>query len=286
MGWLFRILPSPTPRLDEHVSVWSVAARDAKTFFRIVGALWLAALGFAFYRKRDELPWDSGAGGPADQAWLDVGDFTFAVLADFGTVGIAITIVAMLLTRAVNKTGELLMSLYQFVVNRYVIPVIEGAQGRGPKSRAWPKLGPSGRVQAPPLEREGREFTEPTPQREVNATKSAGPLVCRSCGAGLAWLDVGDFIFAVALPLQSLRMLLTRAVNKTGELLMSLYQFVVNRYVIPVIEGHKAEGREEGRVEGREQGLAEARAEWQAWNERRLAAEREGREFIEPPPPG
>ena len=75
---------------------------------------------------------------------------------------------------------------------------------------------------------------------------------------------------------------------------MSLYQFVVNRYVIPVIEGHKAEGRvegreegrEEGRVEGREQGLAEVRAEWQAWNERRLAAEREGREFIEPPPQG
>ena len=81
-------------------------------------------------------------------------------------------------------------------------------------------------------------------------------------------------------------MLLTRAVNKTGELLMSLYQFVVNRYVIPVIEGHKAEGREEGRVEGREQGLAEARAEWQAWNERRLVAEREGRESTEPTPPG
>ena len=71
---------------------------------------------------------------------------------------------------------------------------------------------------------------------------------------------------------------------------MSLYQFVVNRYVIPVIEGHKAEGREqgraEGRVEGREQGLAEARSEWQAWNERRLAAEREGREFTEPTPQG
>ena len=81
MRWLFRILPSPTPRLDEHVSVWSVAARDAKTFFRIVGALWLAALGFAFYRKRDELPWSSGTGGSADQAWLELGDFTFAVLA-------------------------------------------------------------------------------------------------------------------------------------------------------------------------------------------------------------
>ena len=57
---------------------------------------------------------------------------------------------------------------------------------------------------------------------------------------------------------------------------MSLYQFVVNRYVIPVIEAHKAEGREQGR--------AESRAEWRAWNERRLAAEREGREFAEPPP--
>ena len=77
-------------------------------------------------------------------------------------------------------------------------------------------------------------------------------------------------------------MLLTRAVNKTGELLMSLYQFVVNRYVIPVIEGHKAEGR----AEGRDQGRAEERAEWQAWNERRLAAKREGREFTERTPQG
>ena len=59
---------------------------------------------------------------------------------------------------------------------------------------------------------------------------------------------------------------------------MSLYQFVVNRYVIPVIEAHKAEGREEGRVE--------ARAEWHEWNRRRLAAEREGREFTEPTPQG
>lgn len=81
MGWLFRILPSPTPRLDEHVSVWSIAARDAKTFFRIVGVLWLAAIVFAFYRKQDELPSGSGAGGLADQTWLDIGDFTFAVLA-------------------------------------------------------------------------------------------------------------------------------------------------------------------------------------------------------------
>ncbi len=181
MGWLVRILPSPTPRLDEHVSVWSIAARDAKTFFRIVGALWLAALAFAFYRKRDQLPWDSSAGGPYDQAWLHVGDFTFAVLADFGTVGIAITIVAMLLTRAVNKTGELLMSLYQFVVNRYVIPVIEEHKAEGrvegleqgrvegleqgreqglAEARAEWQAWNERRLAA---EREGREFTEPTP---------------------------------------------------------------------------------------------------------------------------
>ena len=63
---------------------------------------------------------------------------------------------------------------------------------------------------------------------------------------------------------------------------MSLYEVVVNRFVIPVIEAHKAEGREQGRAEGR----TEVRAEWQAWNERRLAAEREGREFTEPPPEG
>ena len=94
----------------------------------------------------------------------------------------------------------------------------------------------------------------------------------------------------VGIAITIVAVLLTRTVNKTGELLMSLYQFVVNRYVIPVIEAHKAEGREEGRVEGRvegrEEGLAEARADWQAWNRRRLAAEREGREFTEPTPQG
>ena len=125
------MLPSPTPRLHDHVSIWSVASRDAKTFFRIVGALWLAAIGFIVYEKRDESPWSLGAAGTTEQAWRGIGDFTFAVLADFGTVGIAITIVAMLLTRAVNKTGELLMSLYQVVVNRFVIPVIEAHKAEG-----------------------------------------------------------------------------------------------------------------------------------------------------------
>ena len=38
--------------------------------------------------------------------------------------------------------------------------------------------------------------------------------------------------------------------------------------------------REEGRREGRE----ETQRAWEAWNERRIAAERDGEPFTEPPP--
>ena len=53
---------------------------------------------------------------------------------------------------------------------------------------------------------------------------------------------------------------------------MLLYQAMVNRFVIPVIEAR----REEGRVE--------ERAEWQEWNRRRMVAEAQGEPFNEPPP--
>ena len=75
-------------------------------------------------------------------------------------------------------------------------------------------------------------------------------------------------------------MLPTRPSNVTGGIAMpiatSVYQAMVNRYVIPVIEKHKADGRAEGRAEERE--------EWQAWNRRRIEAEKRGRKFDEPPP--
>ena len=53
-----------------------------------------------------------------------------------------------------------------------------------------------------------------------------------------------------------------------------------------------AEGQAEGRVEGREQGREQGRVEgaaverkrWQQWNEARMRAADEGREFNEPPP--
>ena len=67
-------------------------------------------------------------------------------------------------------------------------------------------------------------------------------------------------------------MLLTRPVNVMGEIAMSVYQAMVNRYVVPVIEKHKAEGR------------AEEREEWLAWNRRRIDAEKHGRHFDESPP--
>lgn len=46
----------------------------------------------------------------------------------------------------------------------------------------------------------------------------------------------------------------------------------------------REEAREEGREEGRKEGSAETQTRWQGWNERRLAAEREGLPFTEPPP--
>ena len=46
----------------------------------------------------------------------------------------------------------------------------------------------------------------------------------------------------------------------------------------------RQEGREEGLEEGREQGREEANRAWETWNERREAANRDGRPFTEPPP--
>ena len=54
--------------------------------------------------------------------------------------------------------------------------------------------------------------------------------------------------------------------------LMVLYQFAVNKWVKPVIQRHKDAGR------------AEANRAWQAWLERKAAAESKGLPFDEPPP--
>ena len=46
----------------------------------------------------------------------------------------------------------------------------------------------------------------------------------------------------------------------------------------------RTEGRAEGRTEGRAEGEAQTQAAWEAWNERRIAAEASGEPFDEPPP--
>ncbi len=183
MRWLHRVLPSPTPRFEEQVSIWSIGPRDAKTFFRIVLALWLVALAHIVYKKSDD--WAAGSSGAVVESggsiWTRGADFALAVLVDFGTVCLATAVVAILLARTLTVLGDLLMSLYQALVNRFVVPVIEEHMAKG---------------------------------RE---------------------------------------------------------------------EGLK-QGLEVGHERGVEEGRAAAREEWHRWNERRMAAERDGREFVEAPP--
>ena len=122
--WVRRLLPSPTPRLEDHVSIWSIQARDARTFFRIVAVLWLVALARISYKLMEQ------ADVPL-VGWQIAVDFALAVLGEFGKVGSGAAMLAMLLTRPVNLLGGTAMSLYQAMVNRYVIPVIEKHKAEG-----------------------------------------------------------------------------------------------------------------------------------------------------------
>ena len=108
----------------------------------------------------------------------------------------------------------------------------------------------------------------------------------------------------------------TVALDFLGGTLMVTARYLGNKFVKPLIERHKAEGREEGmaegiavgkaegiavgkvegmtagiavgRFEGREEGIATGEAaanrRWSEWNDRRIAAERAGVPFDEPPP--
>ena len=53
-------------------------------------------------------------------------------------------------------------------------------------------------------------------------------------------------------------------------------RYLTNRFVKPIIEKHKAEGKE--------MGLAEADAEWEIWYASFRAAQERGEPFDEPPP--
>ena len=84
------------------------------------------------------------------------------------------------------------------------------------------------------------------------------------------------------------------------EVVMVLSRYIIEQYRKERDERVRAEGRKEGRergmaegrergmAEGRERGMAEGREEmaqkWQAWNQRRQAAEDRGEPFDESPP--
>ena len=57
-------------------------------------------------------------------------------------------------------------------------------------------------------------------------------------------------------------------------------RYLGNKFVKPLIERHKAAGREEGVAVGE----ASERRRWTEWNSRRIEAERAGVPFDEPPP--
>ena len=80
----------------------------------------------------------------------------------------------------------------------------------------------------------------------------------------------------------------TVALDILGGMALVTARYLGNKFVKPLIERHKAAGREEGvavgRVEGREEGEAAERRRWTEWNSRRIEAERAGVPFNEPPP--
>ena len=57
---------------------------------------------------------------------------------------------------------------------------------------------------------------------------------------------------------------------------MVTYRYLSDKFLKPLHEKLRAEGREKGREE--------ERRKWATWNERRLEAEKRGEPFDEPPP--
>ena len=82
---------------------------------------------------------------------------------------------------------------------------------------------------------------------------------------------------APAAPLIVIYSIMVTSVSDTlGGYALVTARYLGNKFVKPVIEKHRAEGRDEGRDEERRM--------WTDWNTRRLEAEKSGQPFDEPPP--
>ena len=64
---------------------------------------------------------------------------------------------------------------------------------------------------------------------------------------------------------------------------MVLGDYIEERWLNPLKERRRREA-EERREQARAEGAAQTQAAWEAWNERRMAAEADGEPFDEPPP--
>ena len=69
-----------------------------------------------------------------------------------------------------------------------------------------------------------------------------------------------------------------------GGVVLVTAQYLRNKFVKPLINSYKAEGRAEGLSQGLVQGVDRERRRWTRWNNRRLEAEARGEPFDEPPP--
>ena len=69
-----------------------------------------------------------------------------------------------------------------------------------------------------------------------------------------------------------------------GGFIVVTARYLGNKFVKPLIEKRRDEGRVEGRAEGKAEGRAEERLLWSEWNRRREEAEANGFPFSDPPP--
>lgn len=113
-------------------------------------------------------------------------------------------------------------------------------------------------------------------------------------------VEISEFVGGKMTKAAPVALVLTIFISEGAPGLMVMADYVKNKFVKPIIEAHKAEGRAEGiaegRAEGRAEGIAEGRAEGiaegearvkengRAWYKRMLKAKENDEPFDEPPP--
>ena len=88
-------------------------------------------------------------------------------------------------------------------------------------------------------------------------------------------MAVGRNMAPMVITIAALNLIITEGVN---------YLVVLSESLRLRVEAKKEALRQEGVEKGKAEGRVEMAARFEAWNERRLEAERLGREFTEPPP--